>query len=498
MWSLRGNVCDDPDRLPAARAGRVDRRLAGLRPDRGLPLRRRSASAGRGCATSRSTSAPTAASQHVAAARRPRGSTARSACLNGSAGWGDVVVSAPVGPLPGVRRRVAAARVVGRRRPRWVDYAAASAADGPAPDRARPRGRSRRRTRSYLWDTGFHWGEWLEPGVELGDFGAFVGGRQVRGGHRLPAPLRARPLARIGELLGVDADDGRPLRRVADGARRAWQAEFVEPDGSLRVADPGRARARARLRPGRRTSCAPASPTGSCELVARGRRPPGTGFLLHRAAAARPSPRPVTSDTAYELLLQDTEPSWLTMIDRGATTVWERWNGVDADGVAHESLNHYSKGAVVSFLHRHVAGLQPTSPGYRTFRVRPQPGGGLTSATLRHDSPYGPIVRRLAARRRRVRARRAGPGRHHGRGACCPTAPPRRSARARTPGRRDGCGAVGSDRGRRARRERRTTLGAERAEHAGVLRRVGGLALVDRHGDPRARRRARSRPPRPA
>ena len=78
-------------------------------------------------------------------------------------------------------------------------------------------------------------------------------------------------------------------------------------------------------------------------------------------------------DTAYALLLQDTEPSWLTMIDRGATTMWERWNGVDAEGVPHESLNHYSKGAVISFLHRYVAGLEPTSPGYRSFRVRPAP-----------------------------------------------------------------------------------------------------------------------------
>ena len=45
------------------------------------------------------------------------------------------------------------------------------------------------------------------------------------------------------------------------------------------------------------------------------------------------------------------------MIDRGATTVWERWDGVRADGAPYESLNHYSKGAVVSFLHRYVAGL---------------------------------------------------------------------------------------------------------------------------------------------
>ena len=80
------------------------------------------------------------------------------------------------------------------------------------------------------------------------------------------------------------------------------------------------------------------------------------------------------------------------MLDRGATTVWEWWNGVDAKGNAHESLNHYSKGAVVSFLHQYVAGLTATSPGYRTFRVKPLPGGGLTSASASLDSPFGRIV----------------------------------------------------------------------------------------------------------
>ena len=51
-------------------------------------------------------------------------------------------------------------------------------------------------------------------------------------------------------------------------------------------------------------------------------------------------------DLAYELLLQPRSPGWMYMIDRGATTVWERWDGVDDDGVPHDSLNHYSKGAV--------------------------------------------------------------------------------------------------------------------------------------------------------
>jgi alpha-L-rhamnosidase len=115
-----------------------------------------------------------------------------------------------------------------------------------------------------------------------------------------------------------------------------------------------------------------------------------TGFL------ATPDLLPVLADTghldlAYDLLLQDAELSWLAMIERGATTMWEHWNGVDAAGVANGSLNHHSKGAVVSFLHRYVAGLEPLAPGYRRFRVRPRPGGALTWAEAAHESPYGRI-----------------------------------------------------------------------------------------------------------
>ena len=96
-------------------------------------------------------------------------------------------------------------------------------------------------------------------------------------------------------------------------------------------------------------------------------------------------------DVAYTLLFQDSDPSWLTMIDRGATTVWEHWDGIDADGVPTKSLNHYSKGAVISFLHRYVAGLRRLEPTWRRFRVEPMPGGGITSASTEHLSPHGRI-----------------------------------------------------------------------------------------------------------
>jgi len=118
----------------------------------------------------------------------------------------------------------------------------------------------------------------------------------------------------------------------------------------------------------------------------------GTGFL------ATPLLLPVLADAghldvAYDVLLQDTPPSWLTMVDRGATTVWEAWEGIDADGVAHESLNHYSKGAVISFLHRYVAGIRPdeNEVAYRRFRIAPRPGGGIDWAEAVHESPYGRI-----------------------------------------------------------------------------------------------------------
>jgi alpha-L-rhamnosidase len=48
---------------------------------------------------------------------------------------------------------------------------------------------------------------------------------------------------------------------------------------------------------------------------------------------------------------------------------------------------------VISFLHRHVAGIRvdEDGPGYRRFVIEPQPGGGLTSARAAHESPYGRI-----------------------------------------------------------------------------------------------------------
>ena len=98
-------------------------------------------------------------------------------------------------------------------------------------------------------------------------------------------------------------------------------------------------------------------------------------------------------DEAFHLLLQTECPSWLYPVSMGATTVWERWDSMLPDGSINvgemTSFNHYALGAVADFLHRVVAGLAPAEPGYRTLRVRPRPGGGLTEADATLRTPYG-------------------------------------------------------------------------------------------------------------
>lgn len=73
---------------------------------------------------------------------------------------------------------------------------------------------------------------------------------------------------------------------------------------------------------------------------------------------------------AWDLLMRTDFPSWGYMVRKGATTIWERWNG-DTGDVAMNSFNHYALGAVCGFLYRRVAGIDPIEPGFAKFRVAP-------------------------------------------------------------------------------------------------------------------------------
>ena len=101
-------------------------------------------------------------------------------------------------------------------------------------------------------------------------------------------------------------------------------------------------------------------------------------------------------DTAWDLLLQDTYPSWLYPVRVGATSIWERWDSLKADGTINTagdmvSFNHYSYGAVGDLLYRRVCGLEALEAGYSRFRIAPYPGR-LAWAETRHTSPHGEIA----------------------------------------------------------------------------------------------------------
>ena len=80
---------------------------------------------------------------------------------------------------------------------------------------------------------------------------------------------------------------------------------------------------------------------------------------------------------AERLLLSEEYPGWLHEVKLGATTVWERWNSLDENGrissTGMNSLNHYAYGAVLEWMYRHLAGLQPLEPGFVKTRIAPNP-----------------------------------------------------------------------------------------------------------------------------
>ncbi|CCH87624.1 alpha-L-rhamnosidase A [Modestobacter italicus] len=199
----------------------------------------------------------------------------------------------------------------------------------------------------------------------------------------------ARTVAEAAEVLGRD---GTRFADLAERAAQRFRAEYVTPTG--RVTFPSQTAYALALEFDLLT---PEQREHAGALLAEQVLKDGfhiaTGFLgtpLVTDALTSAGELP----TAYELLLQRENPSWLYPVTMGATTIWERWDSMLPDGTINPgemtSFNHYALGAVADWLHRTVAGLAPAAPGYRRLRVAPRPGPGITAAAATHDTPYGP------------------------------------------------------------------------------------------------------------
>ena len=241
-----------------------------------------------------------------------------------------------------------------------------------------------------IWDQGFQLGDWLDPDAPPEDPGAGKTDKYLVATAYFG--WSARHVAAMAEVLGRD-DDARRYGQLADEVREAFTQRYAAADGRL-TSDAPTAYALAIAfdlapEPVRR-----AYGDRLAELAEAAGFRISTGFvgtpLIADALTATGH-----TDIAYRLLCERECPSWLYPVLQGATTIWERWDSLLPDGTVNPgqmtSFNHYALGSIGDWMHRVVAGLAPAAPGYRQILFRPRPGGGLTSASARHESPYGPV-----------------------------------------------------------------------------------------------------------
>ena len=292
----------------------------------------------------------------------------------GSAGWGDAALIVPwslyryYGDTGILEKQYVSMKS-------WVDYI---------------RDRAAGNDKKYLWDTDFSFGDWLSYSTASNAHypGAYTDFRMIA---TIYFARSADLLRRTAGVLGK-VDDVIEYSGLFENIKYAFRNEYLTPGGRLMsdsqtsyllalafdlLPEDMRAVAAERLVE---------------DVKSRGHLT--TGFL------GTPLLNPILSSyghnqIAYDLLLRERFPSWLYPVTMGATTIWERWDGIKPDGTFQSegmnSFNHYAYGAIGEWLYEYVSGIRPVSPGYKTIAIEPMPGGGFTHARSLINSIHGRI-----------------------------------------------------------------------------------------------------------
>jgi alpha-L-rhamnosidase len=244
----------------------------------------------------------------------------------------------------------------------------------------------------YIWNTGHHFGDWLAFATTNSDYPGATTDKDL-----IQTAYFARStslLQRTAQILG-NTEDASTYAALLEKIKTAFQKEFVTPSG--------------RLSSNTQTAYSlalafdllpEAQRKGAAERLAEDVRKFGhltTGFL------GTPLLCQVLSDygyldEAYMLLNRKEYPSWLYPVTKGATTIWERWDGIKPDGSFQDkgmnSFNHYAYGAIGEWMYRVAAGIDidPQQPGYKHVLIQPRPGGGLTFVKASVHSMYGQVA----------------------------------------------------------------------------------------------------------
>lgn len=298
---------------------------------------------------------------------------------NGSAGWADAITI-----VPSALSRVYNCNDIIEENyssmKKWVDFSKKRA--------KKNRGKSKFKIdkyKSYIVDTGFHWGEWLEPDI---DSKQALTQTLMKGSPEVPTAYFAYSsylLSVAAKRLGNE-QESKYYYDLSQMIKKAYRNRFVK-DGkinSMRQASYVRPIALNILTDNEKQKAA----DDLNELVKDNNYHLNTGFLSTPFLCGVLSSWGHT-DTAYRLLLQDTAPSWLYAIKKGATTIWETWNGIDENGKVSASLNHYSYGAITGWLFGDVAGIKLD---YGKITIEPHPNKMIGFANTTYNSPLGKVV----------------------------------------------------------------------------------------------------------
>jgi len=243
----------------------------------------------------------------------------------------------------------------------------------------------------YLWDTGYHLGDWLaldtKPDV-------YEGGTDK---HFIATAYYAYStslLRRIAEILGENTD-ARLYAELHGNIVQAFQNEFVTPNGRL-ISNTQTAHILVLLFELVKDDVNEKVFNRLIELLKENKNHLTTGFI------GTPYLNLILSkfnwhDLACKLLFYEDYPSWLYQVKKGATTIWEHWDGVKEDGTlwndSMNSYNHYAYGSIVEWIYRYIIGLEidETKPAYKHFYVQPHFDSNIEWVKVKRETAYGEI-----------------------------------------------------------------------------------------------------------
>ncbi len=243
----------------------------------------------------------------------------------------------------------------------------------------------------FLWNTGFHFGDWLAFNTTRSDYPGATTDKDL-----IATAFFAHStdlLQKIASILGKN-EDAKVYRNLFMNIKKAFQKEFVTANGRL-SSNTQTAYSLAlafdlipeELK--KTTAKRLADDVRSFKHITTGFV--GTPLICHVLSDYG------YNDLAYLLLNRKEYPSWLYPITKGATTIWERWDGIKPNGdfqnAGMNSFNHYAYGAIGDWLYRVVGGIEidENNPGYKHILIQPKPGGDLTYARTSLSSIHGQI-----------------------------------------------------------------------------------------------------------